>query len=880
MRCSNLASRTKNPSGYSSTFYDAESDTEYTVQISTELYFEDADGNVSCYMPSCVHILNETGGSIDLSNIIETIYYNGYMTGTRSVSCKLSIYVCTIDNSNASSFSISSNSVIYESEIVKPTIEAPTPTNLSLSDDYVLTFDCNLSEFGEFVENPSGYSSTFYDEESDTEYTVQISIELCFDDTYGNVSYYMPSCVHVLDGETGSIDLSDKIEDIYTKSYMSDPYLISCRICIYICTFDLSDSSPWSSSSNEVVYTTTTLVENIDVAPLNPVICLGNSYYLGIAITPIDAYYRNVEWSSDNDSIVAVDDNGKITGVGIGTANVTATIFNTSTTVPVTVYSISSNVKDAQENTTVIETAGDIIDDIANNDNPDLSNTDINLADLNDIKTDIQEAVANGDDFYTDIVANQKDFNLNSNEWGQVKIATGNANSQFEGAYNIEVEMYHEDESGNETQIGNITEFDNEISFTLELPAGMKGQITGNEKEYVLVRIHENADGTKEYSLIDYTINPDGTFTAASDMYSSFVWCSVKKNSSNGTTESSSTPTPPPAPTATSTPAPTATATPSPTPVASADLLGGGVAHVQDIGDTPVSVDPATGVLTIGTTGQGKRLEEITIEFENTTGYEGTMEYRVHVQDIGWMDWTEAGNPAGTEGLSKRIEAIEIRLTGELAKYYSVEYCVHIQDYGDMQGWVKDGALAGTTGESKRIEQIKVRIVPKGTGTPMAVNYRVHVQDYGWEKSYATNGAMAGTSGESKRLEGIEIFLSGTQYGGGIMYKTHVQNIGWESAWAKDGEMSGTQGQSLRLEGISIELYGEVAEYYDIYYRVHAQDIGWLSWAKNGEYAGTAGRSARLEGIQIVLVPKGSPAPDATYMGITAVDSRAFVEGF
>ena len=92
--------------------------------------------------------------------------------------------------------------------------------------------------------------------------------------------------------------------------------------------------------------------------------------------------------------------------------------------------------------------------------------------------------------------------------------------------------------------------------------------------------------------------------------------------------------------------------------------------------------------------------------------------------------------------------------------------------------------------------------------------------------------------------------------------------------------MSGTQGQAKRLEGISIELYGEVAEYYDIYYRVHAQDIGWMGWAKNGEYAGTAGRSARLEGIQIVLVPKGGAAPGATYNSITAATDKAFIEGF
>ena len=331
--------------------------------------------------------------------------------------------------------------------------------------------------------------------------------------------------------------------------------------------------------------------------------------------------------------------------------------------------------------------------------------------------------------------------------------------------------------------------------------------------------------------------------------------------------------------TAVSTPTPSPVTTPAPTPAPmETPKLTSGVAHVQDIGDVNVTAD-SDGMLTIGTTGMGKRLEQITINFENNTPYSGTLQYRVHVQNIGWMDWTDAGQKCGTEGKSLRIEAIEIRLTGELAEYYSVEYCVHIQDYGDMQGWVKDGALAGTTGESKRIEELKIRIAPKNSGSSMSVKYRVHVQDYGWEKSYASNGAMSGTSGESKRLEGIELLLSGTQYSGGIKYKTHVQDYGWQD-WCYNGEMSGTQGESKRLEGICIELYGEIANYYDIYYRVHAQDIGWMGWAKNGECAGTAGRSARLEGIQIVLVPKGSPAPGATYEGITAVTETPFVEGF
>lgn len=73
-----------------------------------------------------------------------------------------------------------------------------------------------------------------------------------------------------------------------------------------------------------------------------------------------------------------------------------------------------------------------------------------------------------------------------------------------------------------------------------------------------------------------------------------------------------------------------------------------------------------------------------------------------------------------------------------------------------------------------------------------------------------------------------------------------------------NGAMSGTSGQAKRLEAIELELYGEVAYYYDVYYRVHAQSYGWLGWAKNGETAGTSGMAKRLEAIQIKLVPKNS----------------------
>ena len=72
-------------------------------------------------------------------------------------------------------------------------------------------------------------------------------------------------------------------------------------------------------------------------------------------------------------------------------------------------------------------------------------------------------------------------------------------------------------------------------------------------------------------------------------------------------------------------------------------------------------------------------------------------------------------------------------------------------------------------------------------------------------------------------------------------------------------------------------LTGEVANYYDIYYRVHAQSYGWMNWAANGQKAGTTGLAKRLEAIQIVLVKKTDKAPGATYNGVASATSACYV---
>ena len=148
--------------------------------------------------------------------------------------------------------------------------------------------------------------------------------------------------------------------------------------------------------------------------------------------------------------------------------------------------------------------------------------------------------------------------------------------------------------------------------------------------------------------------------------------------------------------------------------------------------------------------------------------------------------------------------------------------------------------------------------------TKMSVSYIVHCQDYGWEEDWKKDGQTSGTEGQCKRLEAIQIKLPGGVGGvsGSIEYRTHIQDIGWEKNWSKNGAVSGTEGQCKRLEAIQIRLTGEVAENYDVYYSVHAENFGWLGWAKNGEEAGTAGYGYRLEAIRIQLVTKGDKAPE------------------
>ena len=194
----------------------------------------------------------------------------------------------------------------------------------------------------------------------------------------------------------------------------------------------------------------------------------------------------------------------------------------------------------------------------------------------------------------------------------------------------------------------------------------------------------------------------------------------------------------------------------------------------------------------------------------------------------------------------------------------------------------------------------KVTVTGKGnfTGTTtkgfsikgMTISYASYVQGTGWQ-SMREEGKLSGTVGEGKRVEALQVSLvNNTGYTGSLVYQAQVQKTGWQaektvrstgtSATPSTGPLCGTTGQSLRLETLRFKLTGDLAQHYDIYYRVHVQNIGWMGWAKNGEDAGTVGLALRVEALQICLVPAGGAQPSNGYGGIiTALGTPCAVDG-
>lgn len=279
-------------------------------------------------------------------------------------------------------------------------------------------------------------------------------------------------------------------------------------------------------------------------------------------------------------------------------------------------------------------------------------------------------------------------------------------------------------------------------------------------------------------------------------------------------------------------------------------------AHVHDIGWQSTVHSGQTA----GTTGRSLAVEALTFSSQD-------VQVSAHVQNIGWQGWNSG--KGGTTGRNLAMEAVRLRLTGNSALAYDIYYRVHSANVGWL-GWAKNGEPAGTQGLSRQMEAIQIILVKKGSPAPgttsgafqsrystSVLEYQAHVSNIGWQAT-VRSPKVAGTVGKNLPMEALSISTEDLPMTGYVEMDAHVQNIGWQG-WRIGN--AGTTGQSLCMEAVKIKLQGEVASAYDVYYRAHISDYGWLDWAKNGEAAGSQGHSKALQAIEIRLVAKGETPP-------------------
>lgn len=289
--------------------------------------------------------------------------------------------------------------------------------------------------------------------------------------------------------------------------------------------------------------------------------------------------------------------------------------------------------------------------------------------------------------------------------------------------------------------------------------------------------------------------------------------------------------------------------------------------HVSDIGWINRNAEEEFLAFTIGTTGQGHALEAFTLQVPGLGV--GSIVYQAHVANIGWQDQVSDGDTAGTVGQRYAIEAVRLWLSDGFEEAYDIWYRVHVSQIGWL-GWTSNGESAGSEGLSIPVEAIEVRIPPKGSAAPgsgtafittPSITYGVYGAGTGWGGD-VTEGTIAGSVGAGRALEAFHVAYGSDSIAGGVSYRAHLSDVGWLDA-VSSGD-AGMPGAGHELQAISISLTGDASQYFDIWYRVHVEQYGWLGWAKNGANAGTTKLGLQVEAIQIQITGKGTAAPGST----------------
>ena len=175
----------------------------------------------------------------------------------------------------------------------------------------------------------------------------------------------------------------------------------------------------------------------------------------------------------------------------------------------------------------------------------------------------------------------------------------------------------------------------------------------------------------------------------------------------------------------------------------------------------------------------------------------------------------------------------------------------------------KAGNTATCTKNSANIYVGKTANIVYQTYNGASTDTSISTVAAGYGPKVTSNGGLSGRVNKASPIFKIYVSGSATNISGGVNYQVYQQTYGTSKTVA-NGTWYGTDGK--RIEAIKIWLTGDMANAFDIYYRVYVQGQGWLvNGTANGQWTGSQGLCKKIEAIEIGIYPKG--VSDLTPLG-------------
>ena len=265
--------------------------------------------------------------------------------------------------------------------------------------------------------------------------------------------------------------------------------------------------SAYKTSDNKYV------VDVTAVMVVNPVIVtVGGS--VDVEVTGVDGLEDYLSFSMDDNESATID-GGKVTGVAVGTTEVTVSLSNgTSVKAPVTVIDpvIAPADEDDEEN---VEVNNLIVDAV--NAAIEAEGEELPLGMTEDVIEAVAQAWVNGEEVKTRIV---KDGNvMPTDELTADVMEIAPEGSEMGNIYEVTIEIYKVDASGDEEVLGTVSALKEKAKIVLTLNKNIPAVEEGYERTYSVVRFH----ATEDPAVLPATDNGDGTITVESDKFSTYV---------------------------------------------------------------------------------------------------------------------------------------------------------------------------------------------------------------------------------------------------------------------------------------------------------------------------------------------------------------------